>query len=106
MCILYRTETNEHFVCPANSKRKDVDPDNKSLNLVYHNYKGQIFKPLDIDICELDNGKGIASALKFNKACLHKPRQNKINSTEIKRTAKRKAEPKAKRAVLTNEVQW
>ena len=33
LCILCRTESNEHLVCPANSKRKDVGAGYESLAL-------------------------------------------------------------------------
>ena len=92
LCILCRTESNEHLVCPANSKRKDVGAGYESLALSLSQLEQLAVKPFNIEFCELDNGEGIASTLSINKACWHKSCRNKINSTEIKRTAKRKAE--------------
>ena len=46
--------------------------------------------PFAFDASELDSGDGIESTLSNNNACWHKSCRNKINSTEIKRVAKRK----------------
>ena len=92
LCMLCQTESNEHLVCTANSKRKDVGAGYKSLSLTLSQLHELNVKPFDIDICELDNGEGIVPTLNINKACWHKSCRNKINSTEIKRVAKRKAE--------------
>ena len=92
LCILCRTESNENLVCPANSKRKDVGAGYELLGLSLSQLEQLDVKPFDIEFCELDNGESIASTFSINKACWHKSCRSKINSTEIKRAAKRKAE--------------
>ena len=88
MCILCRKPSIEPLVCPEKSKRKDTGAGYLSLasNL------SQLHKanPFGFDKNELDDGSGIASTLTVNKACWHKSCRNKINTTEVKRAAKRK----------------
>lgn len=90
LCILCRTKTSEPLVCPANSKRKDAGAGYKSLALNLSQLQELEEKPFGIDINDLDSGDGIESTLSSNHACWHKSCRNKINSTEVKRVAKRK----------------
>ena len=88
--MLCRTTTSEPLVCPANSKRKDAGAGYNTLALHLSQLQELDENPFAFDVSELDSGDGIESTLSNNNACWHKSCRNKINSTEIKRVAKRK----------------
>ena len=90
MCILCRKLSIEPLVCPAISKRKDTGAGYLSLASNLSQLHELQENPLDFDINEIDDGSSIASTLTINKACWHKSCRNKINTTEVKRAAKRK----------------
>jgi hypothetical protein len=90
MCILCRKPSIEPLVCPAKSKRKDTGAGYLSLASNLSQLHELQANPFGFDINELDDGSGIASTLTVNKACWHKSCRNKINTTEVKRAAKRK----------------
>ena len=92
LCILCRTITSEPLVCPANSKRKDAGAGYKTLALNLSELQELDENPFGFNISELESGEGIEFTLSSNNACWHKSCRNKINSTEIKRVAKRKRE--------------
>ena len=90
LCVLCRTTTSEPLVCPANSKRKDAGAGYNTLALHLSQLQELDENPFAFDVSELDSGDGIESTLSNNNACWHKSCRNKVNSTEIKRVAKRK----------------
>jgi len=90
LCMLCRTTTSERLICPVNSKWKDAGAGYSSLALHLSQLQDLDENPFAFDINDLDSGNGIELTLSSNNACWHKSCLNKINSTEIKRVAKRK----------------
>ena len=90
LCVLCRTTTSEPLVCPANSNRKGAGAGYNTLALHLSQLQELGENPFAFDVSDLDIEDGIESTLSNNNACWHKSCRNKINSTEIKRVAKRK----------------
>tara|TARA_B110000881_G_C18590493_1_gene527633 strand:- start:311 stop:2080 length:1770 start_codon:yes stop_codon:yes gene_type:complete len=91
-CILCQNITQEGLRCPGESRRAtDVDTySSLAVNLQIFQELGRL--PDTVNLAGLDNGSGVASTLKSNKAKWHKKCKDNYNNTKLKRAEKRNKE--------------
>ena len=93
-CCLCQKVTNELLQCPTKSKRVDIGVgqgyySTLSANIIQLNELHDL--PMLIDLQRLDEGSGIESTLRENKAVWHKSCYSKFNATQVRRAEKRKS---------------
>ncbi len=87
-CILCQDSTSESLSCPADSKRGTDEAGYKTTaeNLIAFEKLGCL--PKQINLCQIDEGKGVEESLKVNRAKWHDSCRLKFNKSKLHRAEK------------------
>ena len=85
-----QNDTKESLQCPARSKRADLGAGYRSMAENLQGFFAIGAFPFDLNQNHLDDGSGLCKTLIKHEASWHKSCKDKINSTKLKRTEKRK----------------